>query len=121
VGKKTLIRWSDSRIRWRVIHTALLLFYRETSVYLQFFSLLQENAHDDQGEHNGAVPARDWLARSKRHGGGMKQLEAKITPQGKPRLTEDRLVQLCEATGNKAEAAKWRKKLEERKAAEKKP
>jgi TolA-binding protein len=46
---------------------------------------------------------------------GMKQREAKIPPQGKPRLREalERLVQLYEATGKKDEAARWRKELDE--------
>jgi serine/threonine protein kinase len=45
---------------------------------------------------------------------GMKQHEAKIPPQGKVRLTEalEHLVQLCEATGKKDEADKWRKEQE---------
>ena len=54
---------------------------------------------------------------------GMKKQQAKIPPQGKIRLVEavERLVQLYEATGQKDEAAKWRKELEAIKAAEKKP
>jgi tetratricopeptide (TPR) repeat protein len=53
---------------------------------------------------------------------GMKALEATIPPQGKIRLTEalERLVRLYEATGKKDEAAKYRKLLEERNAAQKK-
>ncbi len=54
---------------------------------------------------------------------GMKAREAKIPPQGKVRLTEalERLVQLYEAMNKKDEAAKYRKLLEERNAALKKP
>ena len=53
----------------------------------------------------------------------MKKQEAKIPPQGKPRLLEavQRLVQLYEATGMKEEAAKWRKELEAAKAGQKTP
>ncbi len=49
---------------------------------------------------------------------GMKEREDKIPPQGKPRLTEalERLVQLYDAWDKPAEAAKWRKELEARKA-----
>ncbi len=45
---------------------------------------------------------------------GMKQRQDKIPSQGKARLREalERLVQLYEATGNKDEAAKWRKELQ---------
>ena len=52
----------------------------------------------------------------------MKQREAKIPAQGKIRLLEavERLVQLYEAMGNPAGAAKWRKELEAIKTAEKK-
>ena len=48
---------------------------------------------------------------------GMKEREAKIPPQGKPRLTEalERLVQLYDAWGKPDEAAAWRKRLEEAK------
>ena len=51
----------------------------------------------------------------------LKDLETKIPPQGKVRLTEavERLVRLYEATGKKDEAAKWRKELEARKSQEK--
>ena len=54
---------------------------------------------------------------------GMKQREAK-TPQGSlGRMTETvgHLVQLYVAWGNEAEAARWRKELEARKAATQKP
>ena len=49
---------------------------------------------------------------------GMKQREKTIPAQGKTRLPEaaERLVQLYDATGNKEEAAKWRKELEAIKA-----
>ena len=49
----------------------------------------------------------------------MKRREAKIPPQGKPRLAEalGRLVQLYEATSNIEEAAKWRKLWDEAKKA----
>ena len=45
---------------------------------------------------------------------GMKAREKTIPPQGKVRLTEaaERLVQLYEATGNAADAERWRKELE---------
>jgi hypothetical protein len=45
---------------------------------------------------------------------GMKAREKTIPPQGKQRLAEalQRLVQLYEGLDIKAEAAKWRKKLE---------
>jgi len=54
---------------------------------------------------------------------GMKQREAKIPAQSKTRLTEalERLVRLYEATDQKDKADAWRKKLEEAKAAAKKP
>ena len=44
---------------------------------------------------------------------GMKQREEKIPPQGKLRLTEalERLVQLCDAWGQKEKADAWRRKL----------
>src|SRR5580692_11484787 len=53
---------------------------------------------------------------------GMKQRE-KTTPQALPRLIEalERLVQLYEATGNAAEAERYRKELASRKAAQKEP
>jgi serine/threonine protein kinase/tetratricopeptide (TPR) repeat protein len=49
---------------------------------------------------------------------GLKERETKIPRRGRFRLSEalQRLVQLCDATGKKDEAARWRKKLEERKA-----
>jgi serine/threonine protein kinase len=52
---------------------------------------------------------------------GMKQRQAKIPVKEKVRLTEalERLVQLCDATGKKDEAAKWRKELEAAKATSK--
>jgi hypothetical protein len=51
---------------------------------------------------------------------GMKDREKMIPPQGKVYLTEaaQRLVQLYEATGNTAEAERWRKELAKLKAAE---
>jgi hypothetical protein len=51
---------------------------------------------------------------------GMKQREKTIPPQGKVRLIEaaERLVELYEATGNAAEAERWRKELAQRKATE---
>jgi hypothetical protein len=54
---------------------------------------------------------------------GTKQRGPLIPPTGRPRLTEalERLVRLYEATGRKEKAAEWRKKLEEAKAAAKKP
>jgi eukaryotic-like serine/threonine-protein kinase len=58
---------------------------------------------------------------------GMKQREAAIPAHGKVRLVEalERLVQFYEATNKPDDAAKWRKELEDRKAAvhqqEKKP
>ncbi len=50
---------------------------------------------------------------------GMKQRQAKIPPQGKMRLTQtlQRLVQLYEATDKNDEAQKWRKLLDEARAA----
>jgi serine/threonine protein kinase len=53
---------------------------------------------------------------------GMKARQAKIPPQARVRLTEalERLVQLYEARNKRDEAAKWRKQLEERNAAQKK-
>jgi hypothetical protein len=53
----------------------------------------------------------------------MKICEDTIPPQGKIRLIEalERLVQLYEVTDNKDDAAKWRKELEARNEAEKKP
>ena len=47
----------------------------------------------------------------------MKAREAKIPPQGKPRLTEalERLVQLYDAWGKADQAAEWRAKLEAQK------
>ena len=47
----------------------------------------------------------------------MKDREAKIPPQGKPRLTEslERLVQLYSAWGRPDQAAEWRKKLDDAK------
>jgi len=54
---------------------------------------------------------------------GMKQREKTMPPIAKVRLTEalERLVQLHDATGNAAEADRWRKELTARKAAEKEP
>jgi len=54
---------------------------------------------------------------------GMKEREAKIPPREKPRLTEalEHLIQLYEATNKPGEAAKWRKELEARNAAERQP
>jgi hypothetical protein len=54
---------------------------------------------------------------------GMKQREKTIPARSQNRLTEalERLVQLYEATGKPDGTAKWRKELEERKAAEKQP
>lgn len=51
---------------------------------------------------------------------GMKQRDAKIPKEGKVRLTEavTRLVQLYDAWGKPAEAAKWRKELSQRKPTE---
>jgi serine/threonine protein kinase len=50
---------------------------------------------------------------------GMKKQEDRIPPQGKMRLVEaaERLVQLHEAAGHKEEAARWRKTLEQERAA----
>jgi hypothetical protein len=52
---------------------------------------------------------------------GMKQREKTIPPQGKANLiaAAERLVELYEATGNAAEAKRWRRELAQRKAAEK--
>jgi hypothetical protein len=54
---------------------------------------------------------------------GMKRLEKVIPPRRMFRLTEalERLVQLYDATGNAAEAGRWRKELAVRKAAQKEP
>ena len=51
---------------------------------------------------------------------GMKAREKTIPPQGKVFLVEatERLVQLYEATGNAAEAERWRKELAQLKPAE---
>jgi eukaryotic-like serine/threonine-protein kinase len=53
----------------------------------------------------------------------MKQREKTMPPAAKVRLTEalERLVQLAGATGNAAEAERWRKELAARKAAAKEP
>jgi len=47
----------------------------------------------------------------------MKKREKSIPPVGKVRVVEaaERLVQLYEATGQKGEAAKWRRELAARK------
>ncbi len=47
---------------------------------------------------------------------GMKQREEKIPPRARIRVSEalERLVRLCEATGKKDEADKWRKELAQR-------
>jgi hypothetical protein len=52
---------------------------------------------------------------------GMQQREKQIPVQSKIRLTQalERLVELCEAFGGKSDADKWRRELEQRKAAEK--
>jgi tetratricopeptide (TPR) repeat protein len=52
---------------------------------------------------------------------GLKRLESTSPPAAKMRCSQalTRLVQLYEATGKKEEAAKWRKELEARKAADK--
>ena len=52
---------------------------------------------------------------------GMKQREKTMPPRALPRLTEalDRLVQLYEATGNGADADRWRKELSIRNTAAK--
>jgi tetratricopeptide (TPR) repeat protein len=52
---------------------------------------------------------------------GLKRLESTSPPDAKMRCSQalTRLVQLYEATGKKEEAAKWRKELEARKAADK--
>ena len=54
---------------------------------------------------------------------GMKQRDDKIPVAGKVRLTEalERLVRLFEMIDKKDEAATWRKKLEEARAAAKEP
>ena len=54
---------------------------------------------------------------------GMKQREKSMPPQALPRLAEalERLVQLYTATGNAAEAERYRKELAARKTAEKEP
>jgi hypothetical protein len=54
---------------------------------------------------------------------GMKQREAQIPPQGRPRLTEalERLVGLYEATGRMEQADVWRKRLGAAREAAKKP
>jgi hypothetical protein len=54
---------------------------------------------------------------------GMKQREKDVPPPLRIRLTEalERLVQSYETNGKKDEAEKWRKLLEERNAAQKKP
>jgi serine/threonine protein kinase len=54
---------------------------------------------------------------------GLKRDEKAIPPQGKVYLTDalQRLVELYEATGNKDEAAKWRKELEARRKIEDAP
>ena len=46
---------------------------------------------------------------------GMKQHDDKIPAIGKPRVKEtlQRLVQLCEATGQSEKAAEWKMKLQE--------
>ena len=51
----------------------------------------------------------------------MKQREKTIPAQGKARLIEaaERLVELYEATGNAAQAERYRKELAQRKAADK--
>jgi hypothetical protein len=51
----------------------------------------------------------------------MKRRAKTMPAAAKVRLTEalERLVQLCDATGNGAEAERWRKELAARKAAEK--
>jgi hypothetical protein len=52
----------------------------------------------------------------------MKEREAQIPPQGKPRLTEalERLVQLYDAWNKPDESAEWRMRLETMKRQEKK-
>ena len=54
---------------------------------------------------------------------GMRQREATIPPQEKPRLTEalEYVIQLYEATNKPEQAAKWRKQLEASKAAQRQP
>ena len=53
----------------------------------------------------------------------MRQREKTIPPQGMPRLTEalERLVQLYAATGDAADAERYRKELADRKAAQPEP
>jgi hypothetical protein len=50
---------------------------------------------------------------------GMKERQAKIPPKNKERLTQalERLVTFYDGTGKKAEADKWRKELDQQKAA----
>jgi serine/threonine protein kinase len=80
----------------------------------QFYgqSLLGAALLGQQNYADGEPLLRDGYA-------GMKQREAKILPSQKNRLTEglERLVQLHDAWGKPDEAAKWRKQLEEVKAA----
>jgi eukaryotic-like serine/threonine-protein kinase len=54
---------------------------------------------------------------------GMKQRVKTMPPPALPRLAEalERLVQLYDATGNAAEADRYRKELAARKAAQKRP
>ena len=53
---------------------------------------------------------------------GMKQREKTMPPEALPRLTEAlELAQVYDATGNAAEAERWRKELAARKAAQKEP
>ncbi len=54
---------------------------------------------------------------------GMKQREKSITKGGETRIPEalDRLIELYTATNKPDEAKKWRKELEARNEAEKKP
>jgi hypothetical protein len=54
---------------------------------------------------------------------GMRQLQSTIPPQGQVRLTEalERLVQLYQATGEKAKAADWQTKLDTARQAPQKP
>jgi len=54
---------------------------------------------------------------------GIKKQEKTMPPRGNTRIPEaiERLVQLCEATGKKDDAARWWKELEARKTAESKP
>ena len=53
----------------------------------------------------------------------IKKQEKTMPPRGNTRIPEaiERLVQLCEATGKKDDAARWWKELEARKTAESKP